>query len=140
MTDRMAPERTASVLPLIAEYGNADSAIGRVRSGRRMSQGSSGGRKHTPFRLMRVEEPSENKFWTAKEWAMKTRMPYRSILAAAARGEINAVRPSGTAHGAILISEASWAAWLERNSVAAPASRVRRARAGAKQLGDLALR
>jgi hypothetical protein len=99
-----------------------------------------GGRKVRLARLMRVQETSEDKFWTAKEWAMKTRMPYRSILAAAARGELSAVRPSGTAHGAILISEASWAAWLERNSLAAPASRVRRVRPGAKQLGDFALR
>ena len=89
---------------------------------------------------MRVQETSEDKFWTAKEWAIKTRMPYRSILAAAARGELSAVRPSGKTHGAILISEASWAAWLERNSLAAPASTVRRVRPGVKQLGDLALR
>lgn len=82
---------------------------------------------------------TDGKFWTAKEWAMKTRMPYRSILAAAARGELSAVRPSGTAHGAILISEASWAAWLERNSLAAATSTVRRARPGAKELRDLAL-
>ena len=89
---------------------------------------------------MRVQETSEDKFWSAKEWAMRTRMPYRSILAAAARGDLNAVRPSGTTHGAILISESSWAAWLERNTLAAPTSTVRRIRPGAKQLGDLALR
>lgn len=89
---------------------------------------------------MRVQETSEDKFWTAKEWAMKTRMPYRSILAAAARGELSAVRPSGTSHGAILISEASWAAWLERSSLVARRSAVRRTGPGAKKLGDLALR
>jgi hypothetical protein len=89
---------------------------------------------------MRVQETSEDKFWSAKEWAMRTRMPYRSILAAAARGDLNAVRPSGRAHGAILISEASWAAWLERSSLAAGASTIRCSRRDAKQLGDLALR
>lgn len=88
---------------------------------------------------MSVQETSEDKFWTAKEWAMKTRMPYRSILAAAARGDLAAVRPSGTRRGAILISEASWEAWLERNSLAVPTSTVRRARPGAKELRDLAL-
>jgi hypothetical protein len=59
--------------------------------------------------------PIEEKFWTAKEWAMRTRVPYRSILAAAARGDLAAVRPSGTSRGAILISEASWAAWIRRS-------------------------
>jgi hypothetical protein len=63
--------------------------------------------------------PIEEKFWTAKEWAMKTRLPYRSILAAAARGELVAVRPSGTRHGAILISETSWSAWIERSRLRA---------------------
>lgn len=44
---------------------------------------------------------------------MRTRIPYRTILSAAARGELAAVRPSGTAHGCILISESSWADWIE---------------------------
>jgi hypothetical protein len=72
-----------------------------------------GGRNRSPQRLMDVERPIEEKYWTAKEWAMRTRIPYRTILSAAARGELAAVRPSGTAHGCILISESSWAAWIE---------------------------
>jgi hypothetical protein len=63
---------------------------------------------------MDVENPIEQTYWTAKEWAVRTRIPYRTILTAAARGELAAVRPSGTAHGVILISESSWAAWIER--------------------------
>lgn len=59
--------------------------------------------------------PVEDKYWTAKEWAMRTRIPYRTILAAAARGDLAAVRPSGKHRGAILISETSWSAWLERS-------------------------
>lgn len=64
-------------------------------------------------RLRDVSSPIEETYWTAKEWAMRTRIPYRTILAAAARGELAAVRPSGTAHGVILISESSWAAWID---------------------------
>jgi hypothetical protein len=60
-----------------------------------------------------VESPIDERYWTAKEWAQRTRIPYRAILTAAARGELAAVRPSGTGHGAILISESSWSAWLE---------------------------
>jgi hypothetical protein len=39
-------------------------------------------------------------------------MPYRAILRAVARGELEAVRPSGVAHGVILISESAWQSWL----------------------------
>jgi hypothetical protein len=60
-----------------------------------------------------MQRASEETYWTAKEWAMRTRIPYRTILNAASRGELAAVRPSGTAHGCILISESSWAAWIE---------------------------
>jgi hypothetical protein len=72
-----------------------------------------GGRNRPAKRLIDVESPIEEKYWTAKEWAMRTRIPYRTILSAAARGELAAVRPSGTAHGCILISESSWADWIE---------------------------
>jgi hypothetical protein len=44
---------------------------------------------------------------------MRTRVPYRTILAAASRGELAALRPSGTAHGCILISESAWEEWTE---------------------------
>jgi hypothetical protein len=64
-----------------------------------------------------VESPIDEKYWTAKEWAIRTRMPYRTILSAAARGELSAVRPSGTAHGVILISESSWASWLQASQL-----------------------
>jgi hypothetical protein len=82
--------------------------------------------------------PIDEKFWTAKEWAVRTRVPYRSILAAAARGDLAAVRPSGTAHGAILISEASWAAWIKRTRLPVQPLGSRRAPQG--PLHDLALR
>jgi hypothetical protein len=92
---------------------------------------------------MRVQEMSEDKYWTAKEWAMRTRIPYRSILAAAARGDLPAVRPSGTRRGAILISEESWSAWIERSRLPARASSRLEpppTRAQAGSLRDLALR
>jgi hypothetical protein len=54
----------------------------------------------------------EETHWTAKEWAKRTRIPYRSILAAVASGQLAAVRPSGTVHGSILITESGWAAWM----------------------------
>ncbi|MGB7587300.1 MAG: hypothetical protein WBM00_01180 [Solirubrobacterales bacterium] len=60
-------------------------------------------------------QPIDEKYWTAKEWAMRTRVPYRTILSATARGELAAVRPSGKAHGIILISESSWEAWLDHS-------------------------
>ena len=44
---------------------------------------------------------------------MRTRVPYRTILTAAARGELAAVRPSGSAHGVILIAESAWVEWIE---------------------------
>jgi hypothetical protein len=61
-----------------------------------------------------MKRPSEEVYWTAKEWALRTRVPYRTILSAAAHGELAAIRPSGTAHGVILISESSWQAWMDR--------------------------
>lgn len=59
-----------------------------------------------------VDSPIEERFWSAKEWSERTRVPYRTILAAAARGELEAVRPSGTLHGTVLIAESSWSAWI----------------------------
>lgn len=75
-----------------------------------------GGRIDPDSRLRGVskESPDEQRYWTAKEWAMRTRIPYRTILSAAARGELVALRPSGTAHGCILISESAWAEWTDR--------------------------
>lgn len=63
--------------------------------------------------------PIEETYWSAKEWSERTRVPYRTILAAAARGELEAVRPSRSPNGIVLIAESSWSAWLS-------ASRVRR--------------
>jgi hypothetical protein len=63
-------------------------------------------------RLVGVSRPIDEIYWTAKEWAVRTRVPYRTILSAAARGELVAVRPSGTTHGVILISESSWSTWI----------------------------
>jgi hypothetical protein len=54
----------------------------------------------------------EQTYWTAREWGERTRIPYRSILAAVAKGELAGIRPSGTNRGCILISEASWERWL----------------------------
>jgi len=59
-----------------------------------------------------VDSPIEETFWTAKEWSERTRVPYRTILTAAARGELEAVRPSGARHGIVLIAESSWSAWI----------------------------
>jgi hypothetical protein len=89
-----------------------------------------------------VSSPIEETFWTAKEWAVRTRVPYRTILSAAARGELGAVRPSGTAYGVILISESNWAAWLDGSRL-----RVRlhehiassRTTSAGRSLSDLAL-
>jgi len=81
-------------------------------------------------------------YWTAKEWARRTRVPYRTILKAAARGELKAVRPSRTARGSILISEESWAAWMDEIQlrVRVP-GRVGRQLQGSERrsLGELAL-
>lgn len=77
-----------------------------------------------------VDSPIEETFWSAKEWSERTRVPYRTILAAAARGELEAVRPSGTPHGVVLIAESSWSAWIS-------ASRLRRRRNGRVDLRRL---
>jgi hypothetical protein len=92
-------------------------------------------------RLRDVSSPIEETYWTAKEWAMRTRIPYRTILAAAARGELAAVRPSGTAHGVILISEASWEAWIEgvRLRISVPDRIARPAQRPGRSLAELAL-
>jgi hypothetical protein len=82
----------------------------------------------------------DEKYWTAKEWAIKTRMPYRSILAAAARGDLVAIRPSGTGRGAILISERSWAAWIERSRLSRAMPRSPRPLARSRSISELALR
>lgn len=54
----------------------------------------------------------EQTYWTAREWEERTRVPHHLILAALAKGELAGIRPSGTNHGCILISEASWKPWL----------------------------
>lgn len=83
------------------------------------------------------EQHAGERFWSAKEWSMRTRIPYRAILAAAARGELIAVRPSGSPHGQLMISESSWDGWIEGTRVRArlPLSR----QAGARSIRDLAL-
>lgn len=94
------------------------------------------------FRLGDVSSPIDETYWTAKEWAVRTRVPYRTILTAAARGELPAVRPSGSAHGVILIAESAWAAWMEGTRlrvrvperIAIPARSV-----STRDLSDLAL-
>jgi hypothetical protein len=88
-----------------------------------------------------VKRPSEETYWTAKEWAMRTRVPYRTILAAAARGELAALRPSGTAHGCILISESAWAKWTEevRVKVRVAGREGSRSSRRGRSLDDLAL-
>jgi excisionase family DNA binding protein len=100
-----------------------------------------GVRNGSGHRLVGVESPIEETYWTAKEWAQRTRVPYRTILAAAARGELEAVRPSGTAHGAVLISESSWSAWLRASRLRSrPPIRIAGRRGGeGRSLSDLAL-
>jgi hypothetical protein len=71
-----------------------------------------GGRNDPGARLAEVQQATDEKFWTPREWAIRSNIPYRAILRAAASGELAAVRPSGTAHGKILISESSWRQWL----------------------------
>jgi hypothetical protein len=81
--------------------------------------------------------PATERFWTAKEWSQRSRISYRTILAAAARGELVALRPSRAARGQILISEANWQAWLEGSPL-----RVRVTRpevAGSQDLAELAI-
>jgi hypothetical protein len=70
------------------------------------------GRNGTPARPGDMGAQVEQTYWTAKEWGERTRVPYRAILAATARGDLAAIRPSGTGHGSILISEAGWERWL----------------------------
>jgi len=106
----------------------------------RRHKNESMGRNGSSVRLGDVDSPIDETFWSAKEWAERTRVPYRTILSAAARGELEAVRPSGSPHGIVLISEASWSAWLS-------ASRLRRRSAhvalrrlpDARSLSDLSL-
>jgi hypothetical protein len=101
-----------------------------------------GGRIRPRLRLEGMQRASEETYWTAKEWAMRTRIPYRTILAAAARGELAALRPSGTAHGCILISESSWEAWIDGVAlrVRVPGRITRRElRPPERSLGDLIL-
>lgn len=85
--------------------------------------------------------PIEETWWTAKEWAARTRVPYRTILTAAARGDLAAVRPSGRAGGIVLISESSWTAWLEgaRLPVRLKAGAGPERRRDGRDLSDLAL-
>jgi hypothetical protein len=71
-----------------------------------------GGRIADGTRLEDVASPIEETFWTARQWSQRTRMPYRSVLRAVSRGELEAVRPSGGANGVILISESAWQRWL----------------------------
>ena len=73
---------------------------------------------------------------------MRTRVPYRTILGAAARGELTAVRPSGSAHGVIMISASAWAEWISgaRLRVRVPERVALPSRsAGHRDLSDLAL-
>jgi hypothetical protein len=83
----------------------------------------------------------EETHWTAKEWAERTRIPYRSILAAVASGQLAAVRPSGTVHGCILITESSWAAWMQEIEVRrrVPGRVPPRPKPSRRQLADLVL-
>lgn len=102
-----------------------------------------GGRISSRQRLGGVQSAIEERYWTAKEWALRTRIPYRTILSAAARGELMALRPSGTQHGAILISESHWSDWIKgvRLSRRVP-GRVERPGRGvdSRSLSELALR
>jgi hypothetical protein len=88
-----------------------------------------------------MSSPIDETYWTAKEWAVRTRIPYRTILKAASRGEVAAVRPSGTAHGVILISESAWSAWIEANPmrVRVSGSLAHSSPASRRSLADLAL-
>ncbi len=72
---------------------------------------------------------------------MRTRVPYRTILAAATRGELVALRPSGRAHGCILISESAWAEWTDhvRVKVQIPGAVGPRPAGRGRSLDDLAL-
>jgi hypothetical protein len=72
------------------------------------------GRNACRERLRDMGQAIEETYWTAKEWSLRTRIPYRTILAAVSRDELPAARPSGTAHGCIHISESSWSLWMRR--------------------------
>ncbi len=89
-------------------------------------------------RLKCVSSPIDEKYWTAKEWAMRTRIPYRTILSAVSRGELAAVRPSGTTHGCIHISESSWSAWIRASRPRVRVPGPLAARAGAEEQRSLA--
>lgn len=78
-------------------------------------------------------------YWTAREWGERTRIPYRSILAAVAKGELAGIRPSGTNHGCILISEASWDRWLVEIEVKKRIPPPLSGRPVGRQLSDFAL-
>ncbi len=73
---------------------------------------------------------------------MRTRIPYRTILSAASRGELLALRPSGTAHGIILISESSWSIWIQGVGlpIRVPGRIAPDRRGPARPLSELALR
>lgn len=100
------------------------------------------GRNWPRERLVRMGSPIEEIYWTAKEWSIRTRVPYRTILAAAARGELDAVRPSGRSHGCILISERGWDAWMRGSRLRSRhlAGVGARQTAETRSLADLALR
>lgn len=104
------------------------------------------GRNRRPVRLGDMESPIEETFWSAKEWSERTRVPYRTILAAAGRGELEALRPSGSPHGIVLISETSWSAWLTTSRLCRSSSGTAlrrlpepRRRSGPRGLSDLSL-
>ena len=68
---------------------------------------------------------------------MRTRIPYRTILAAVAAGDLVGLRPSGSSHGQIMISEASWKSWLDSVRVRPRPSQLP---LDSRRIGDLALR
>jgi hypothetical protein len=109
------------------------------RSGREIDGQVSpnGSRSRLASRKTMIEETH----WTAKEWARRTRVPYRSILAATANGQLAAVRPSGTTSGCILITESSWAAWMQEIEVRrrVPGRVPPRPKPSRRQLSDLVL-
>lgn len=91
-------------------------------------------------RLVSVASPIEETYWTAKEWSARTRVPYRTILGAVARGELEAVRPSGRPHGCVLISESGWARWMKGVRLQPrQAPRLGRSAREVRSLSDLAL-
>jgi hypothetical protein len=102
--------------------------------------GASGtGRNGSADRLGDMNAQVEQIFWTAREWGERTRIPYRSILAAVAKGELCGVRPSGTNSGSILISEVSWERWLVEIEVKRRIPPPLGVAGGDRQLSDLVL-